>query len=77
MTPEDHEALIERLDGIFEDLQQGRQAIEWLQDHSPDEHLSSNLGMIRTHLARTEIKIHILLGRPGYKTEIFEDVPFD
>lgn len=68
----------EKLDGIYNDVEQARQAIEWLQDHSPDEYLASNLGMIRTHLGRTEIKLHVLLGRPGYENHpLYEPPAFD
>ena len=68
MTPEDYEALEDRLDELFEDVRRSRQALEWLEDHCPDDHLASNMMHIRVGLGLIENKIDVLLDRSPNKT---------
>ena len=79
MNQEDFEALMTRLDEVFEEIRRSRQAIEWLEDHCPDDHLSSNLGLIRKNLGQLEYKFHELMGRPLDQAcpSLLQDCPFD
>jgi hypothetical protein len=79
MQTEDYEALEDRLDELFEDVRRSRQALEWLEDHCPDDHLASNMMHIRVGLGLIENKIHVLLGRPLHQASpaLAENVPFD
>lgn len=74
MEPEDFAALEERIDEVYNEVQRCRQAIEWIEDHCPDNHLSANLQIIRHNLGLTEEKLY---GMAGYKPVLGEDVPFD
>ena len=62
MTPEDYEALEERIEEVYNEVQRTRQAMEWLEDHCPDNHLSANLQMVRTNLFHTEEKLSVMAG---------------
>lgn len=79
MTQEDHEALMERLDEVYEEISRCRQATEWLEDHCPDNHLSANIGLIRKNMGRVEYRLHEVMGRPIHQAcpGLAEDVPFD
>lgn len=80
MDQQEFEKIMDRLDGVFEGVRRCRQAIEWLEDHSGDNHLGANLGMIRKELGRLEYSIHEIMGRPAHQAlglDTDEDVPFD
>lgn len=83
MENNDHDAIMERLDEVYEEVRLARLAIEYLEDHTNDQFLMANLGMIRKQIARTEDKVDKLLGRPIHMEPsskadaIFETVPFD
>lgn len=64
MQPEDFEALEERIEEVYNEVQRSRQAIEWLEDHCPDNHLSANLQMVRSNLFHTEEKLSVMAGYP-------------
>ena len=79
MDQEEFEALMERIDEIYEDTRLVRMAIEYLQDHTNDSFLMANLGMICKEASRIENKLDVLLGRPTHHAlpALAENVPFD
>lgn len=76
MTQEDYESLMDKLDSVYEETQMARKAIEYLEDHTQDNNLMANLGLIRRQISRTEAQLDDLMGRPAHHA-ISEDVPFD
>lgn len=66
MNQDDFEALMDRIDEVFNEVQYCRRAIEYLEDHTNDVNLMSALGMIRQGLSRAEIKIDEIMRCPDH-----------
>lgn len=81
MNQTDFEALMERMDDVFNEVQHCRRAVEYLENHTQDDNLMSTLGLIRQQLGKTEYRIHELMGCPLHQATgtafTGEDVPFD
>lgn len=62
MTQTDHEALMERIEEVYQEVETSRRAVEWLEDHTQDQNLMSSLGLIRRNLGLLEAKLFDLIG---------------
>lgn len=62
MDQTDHEALMERIEEVHQEVEISRRAVEWLEDHTQDPNLMSSLGLIRRNLGRLEGKLFEIIG---------------
>jgi len=78
MNEQEHEALMEKLETIYEGIEGTRNAIDYLEDHCHENRLSCVLKQIRIGVEREQEKLFQIMGRPPHlESPTGEDVPFD
>ena len=78
MCQQEHEALMEKLETIYEGIEGTRNALDYLEDHCHDHRLSCVLKQIRLGIEQEQEKLYQIMGRPQHlEKPPSEDVPFD